>query len=517
MAYHRPLLLDAPDARQALLVWFDSVDSLRLMPWRKPWIDPCTWEDADALRVALQRRAYEVWISEIMLQQTRVSVVIDYWKQWMAKWPNIQDLAGAAPDDVLSAWRGLGYYSRASRIHQAAQTVVKDPSLQGLLPAEATELKAKVAGIGPYTAGAISAIVFGHGEPMVDGNVIRVLSRQMGVFADFKTSKSATDMIWDAARALAKAISLGPTNGEPGTTALQTSDRPGRWGQALMELGSTVCKPKPDCIKCPITSTCRAFAEGMMLDSASNARERSPEPIRTPDMEDACVICQPMDETVAASHLVPGQPQRRTVNRPRKVISTANRLSGSSSSDDGKGPSSAPGDISQHTLDLAVDYARRFPVKGIKKAVRIEESVVCGIRCGDYFLISKRPSKGLLAGLWELPSYAIPKGSKITALSRKDIAQSYVSGLLKGPSSSLPKKKPRLKHLGELGSIPWLFSHIKLTMHVHVFELEQPGDTLPAPNASSQWTTSKEVEGFSMGTGMGKCWTMVKMSNVYQT
>ncbi|OIW32304.1 DNA glycosylase [Coniochaeta ligniaria NRRL 30616] len=518
IAYHRPLLLDSRDGREALLAWFDGVSSSRLMPWRKPWIDPRTWDDADVLRAALERRAYEVWISEVMLQQTRVAVVIDYWKRWMAKWPTIQDLARASAEDVLSAWRGLGYYSRATRIHQAAQLVVEDPRFQGLLPADVHDLKTQVPGIGPYTAGAISAIVFGHPEAMVDGNVVRVMSRQMGVFADFKASKSATDMTWDAADALAKAVSSDLFNEGLDATDLTTSDRPGRWGQALMELGSTVCTPKPDCSICPITSTCRVFAEGMMMTgSASNARERSRQPlstVSTSDIEDVCTLCQPMEETVVANDSATGQPLKRTLARARRATSAVNSPSASSSTDSWEIASSAPGKIDQHTLNTIVDYARRFPVKGLKKAARIEESLVCAIRCGDFYLIQKRPSKGLLAGLWELPSYSIPKASKSTALSRKRMAQSYVSDLLRHLPCASSKDRLQLSHVGELGSVPWLFSHIKLTMHVHMFDLEQHCDASPLPKLEGRWATNKEIEKESMGTGMRKCWAMVKISNL---
>lgn len=137
------------------------------MPWRKDWIDPRKHDDASELRRALSVRAYEVWISEIMLQQTRVAVVIDYWARWMTKWPTIEQLAAAGEDEVTSAWRGLGYYSRAKRIHEAAKMVVQDPSLRGLLPEDAGELQARIPGIGKYTAGAISSIVFGKATSMV--------------------------------------------------------------------------------------------------------------------------------------------------------------------------------------------------------------------------------------------------------------------------------------------------------------------------------------------------------------
>lgn len=102
-----------------------------------------------------------------MLQQTRVSVVIDYWDRWMAKWPTIEQLAVAEEDEVASAWRGLGYYSRARRVHEAARLVVQDPRWRGLLPQDAAELQAKIPGVGRYTAGAISSIVFGEATSMV--------------------------------------------------------------------------------------------------------------------------------------------------------------------------------------------------------------------------------------------------------------------------------------------------------------------------------------------------------------
>ncbi|KAK5635289.1 hypothetical protein RRF57_011001 [Xylaria bambusicola] len=187
--YHRPLLLISRKGRKDLLNWFDGISTKRSMPWRQPWVDPRIYaDDPSLLRQKLEKRAYEVWISEIMLQQTRVAVVIDYWNRWMAKWPTIHELAAATSDDVLAAWRGLGYYSRATRIHEAAKLVCKDPETNGLLPSSVDTLVANVPGVGRYTAGAISAIVFGKAAPMVDGNVLRVLSRQLGLLGDVKTT-----------------------------------------------------------------------------------------------------------------------------------------------------------------------------------------------------------------------------------------------------------------------------------------------------------------------------------------
>jgi A/G-specific adenine glycosylase len=221
-----------------------------------------------------------------------------------------------------------------------------------------------------------------------------------------------------------------------------------------------------------------------------------------------------MEEILSGEDPKVGQTPKKTQKRAKKVAPAAISSSKPSNGSNGTDPP-VPDPIDQCTLDGVVDYARRFPVKSIKKAVRIEESLVCAIRCGDVFLIQKRPSKGLLAGLWELPSFAIPEPGKSTALSRRRMAQSCISDLLssKGKKGKKGKKEEKagVKYAGELGSVPWLFSHIKLTMHVHLFELEEPVDGLPLIT-KSRWATSKDIENESMGTGMRKCWAMVRLS-----
>lgn len=269
-AYHRPKLLDHAESIDGLLKWFEREEHKRNMPWRQAWIDidapqskrPRQTGGADAtltLHEQLKQRAYQVWISEIMLQQTRVETVKEYWQSWMDRWPTIEALANASQDDVLAAWRGLGYYSRATRIHQAAKTIVNDPELKGLLPNEVEALERKVPGVGKYTAGAISSIVFGHAVPILDGNVARVLSRQTALYVDVR-AKQYIDLLWELARLLverAAALRHGDTEQVP-----DRSPTPGKWNQGLMELGSTLCTPtKPDCPSCPIQRTCMAFAE----------------------------------------------------------------------------------------------------------------------------------------------------------------------------------------------------------------------------------------------------------------
>lgn len=481
LSYHTPLLLDREIGlanRQKFLAWFDSVSTTRSMPWRKAWINPRDFTDDQTgeLRKQLEKRAYQVWISEIMLQQTRVAAVIEYWNRWMDQWPTIQDLAAASRDDVLAAWRGLGYYSRATRIHEAAIAVVDDTELQGLLPATAADLAAKVPGVGRYTAGAISSIVFGRPEPMVDGNVLRVLSRQLGIHGDIKADKTVIDMIWAAADALVKAVGRDYT--QDGDTR-ETSDKPGRWGQGLMELGSTVCTPKPNCAECPITATCRAYNEGVALHSESASSAAT-------DIEDICVVCSPMEQDEGEAT----KPQ--AVKKPAKQQMTLAAF-GLGKKASAKTESKAD----TASMDTIVKHAQKFPIKTVKKAVRQEETLVCAIRRADgMYLIHRRPGKGLLAGLWEFPSHILENPNDMTAPKRKQEAKQHVARVLGNDQA---------KYVADLGSVPWLFSHIKLTMHVHLFTLESGDGHI---GNDDRW--SDDVESESMGTGMRKCWELVQ-------
>ncbi|OTA97192.1 hypothetical protein M434DRAFT_64135, partial [Hypoxylon sp. CO27-5] len=522
-SYHRPRLLDSREARTALLTWFDGVSAARNMPWRKPWIDPNSIPDSALRRQRLERRAYEVWISEIMLQQTRVAAVIDYWNRWMARWPTIRDLAAATPEDVLSAWRGLGYYSRATRIHDAARIVCGDAEMDGLLPRGVEELVRKVPGVGRYTAGAIAAIVFGRAAPMVDGNVLRVLSRQMGVLGDVKGDKMVVDVLWAAAEKLVKAVArdgsgeddTGPDAGEGEEE--EPSDRPGRWGQALMELGSTVCTPKPNCAACPITSTCRAYGEGLQL-AAERGLVSKPSIMKStaPDIEDACALCKSFEEfadddddeqntNVAKAESKQQKSKTRTQATLQSFAFT--QTTTTKSKRISKPDTTA---LSAAAIEVITNHARKFPVKTVKKAVREEETLVSAIRRSDgRYLIHRRPEKGLLAGLWELPSAVLADPQDATAKTRKKAAEKYVSGLL-------GNTRTMVKHVGELGSVPWLFSHLRLTMHVHLFELEgsisdnEEVEAKDDERIQSRWSDAVAIEEESMGTGMRKCWALVK-------
>jgi A/G-specific adenine glycosylase len=185
------------------------------------------------------RDPYAIWVSEIMLQQTRVATVIPYWERWMARFPTVGALARAPLDDVLSAWAGLGYYSRARNLHAGAREVVA--RWAGELPRHASELRA-VPGVGPYTAGAIASIAFGERAPLVDGNVARVLARVYAIADDIKAA-AGQRALWARAGEL--------------MAALPAAAAPGDLNQGLMELGATICAATaPRCLVCPLASAC---------------------------------------------------------------------------------------------------------------------------------------------------------------------------------------------------------------------------------------------------------------------
>ena len=205
------------------------------------------------------RDPYRIWVSEIMLQQTTVAAVIPYYHRFLERFPTVGALAEAPLADVLSRWSGLGYYSRARNLKAAAERVTADHG--GRVPDTVAGIRA-LPGIGDYTAGAILSIAYGLREPVLDGNVARVLTRAFALEGDPKATALRKRL-----RALA--------------AELVPADAPGDFNQALMELGATVCTPRsPACVTCPISGRCRALALGRVAELPQIPPRAKPVPVR---------------------------------------------------------------------------------------------------------------------------------------------------------------------------------------------------------------------------------------------
>jgi A/G-specific adenine glycosylase len=217
--------MDIKSFQDDLIGWFASEQ--RELPWRK---------DKDP---------YKVWVSEIMLQQTRVDTVIPYFKRFVDNFPTIEALANADEEKVLKAWEGLGYYSRVRNLQSAVREVHEN--YNGRVPDSPGEISS-LKGVGPYTAGAILSIAYGIPEPAVDGNVMRVLSRILLIWDDI--AKPSSRRIFEEA-----------------VRELISHDNPSFFNQALMELGALICTPtSPSCLLCPVREHCQAFQEGTQTE-----------------------------------------------------------------------------------------------------------------------------------------------------------------------------------------------------------------------------------------------------------
>ncbi|MFZ2100566.1 MAG: A/G-specific adenine glycosylase [Oricola sp.] len=216
----------APALSDRLLAWYDR--HARDLPWRTGPSD---------MAKGVRPDPYRVWLSEVMLQQTTVSAVKDYFAKFTAKWPDVAALSAASEDDILKAWAGLGYYSRARNLKKCADAVTADHG--GRFPETAEGLRG-LPGIGDYTSAAIAAIAFGEPAAVVDGNVERVVSRLYAIDTPLPEAKK------DIRARVA---------------ALTPAERPGDFAQAMMDLGATLCTPRrPACLHCPFNPDCAALA-----------------------------------------------------------------------------------------------------------------------------------------------------------------------------------------------------------------------------------------------------------------
>ena len=312
---------------------------------------------------------YAVWVSEIMLQQTRVETVIPYFEEWMDRFPSVRALAEAPEKSVLSVWEGLGYYSRARNLHKAAQVVVD--KFKGKLPRSVEELR-KLPGVGRYTAGAIASIAFGLDEPVLDGNLRRVYTRlfNVGIPAD---STEGEKLLWAIA---AKNLPKG---------------KAGDFNQAMMDLGATICLPKnPRCWLCPLMGECEAQKLGV--------QEQRP-------------VLKPKAET-------------------------------------------------PHVVHAAAVIVRRF-----------------GNPPHEKVLLAKRPSKGLLGGMWEFPNGEV-SGDPVRGLP-KAIRTGYGLKVRAGEALTV------VRHT---------YSHFRATVHAYRCELvERP------KKENLKWVKGAELGDVPMG------------------
>uniref|UniRef100_A0A0D9XXU2 Adenine DNA glycosylase n=1 Tax=Leersia perrieri TaxID=77586 RepID=A0A0D9XXU2_9ORYZ len=342
----------AKAVRAELLRWYEA--NRRDLPWRRAGERGGGGGE--------EERAYAVWVSEVMLQQTRVPVVVDYYSRWMARWPSVHALAAATQEEVNEMWAGLGYYRRARFLLEGAKQIVE----KGEFPHTASALR-EVRGIGDYTAGAIASIAFNEVVPVVDGNVVRVISRLYAIPDNPKESSTFSHTAMFELEAVGGFILIWKLPHGPEqffldyreiTGQLVDPSRPGDFNQAMMELGATLCsKTKPSCSQCPVSSHCQALAL-----SSQNASVK-------------------------------------VTDYPRVV------------------PKAKP----------RCDFAA---VCVVQIAQDFDQGIAYATGNDNLFLLIKRPEKGLLAGLWEFPSVLVNEG-KTDGLNRRKEMDKYLKQLLR--------------------------------------------------------------------------------------
>jgi len=312
---------------------------------------------------------YEVWVSEIMLQQTRVEAVIPYFERWMERFPSIADLAVASEQEVLSVWEGLGYYSRARNLHKAAIIVMEEYG--GELPGDLRALRS-LPGIGRYTVGAIASMAFGQDAATMDANIRRVFARVFDI-AQTADSAAGEDILWK----------LAETHLPKGQA--------GDYNQALMDLGATIClSKKPRCLLCPLSNMCQAYQLGVQ--------------------------------------------EQRPVLKPKV-------------------------DIPHFTVSAAV------------------------IRRNGKVLLAKRPSKGLLGGMWEFPGGKIEEDETLEQCLTREIREELDA----------------IIQVGEpFGVYQHAYTHFRITVHAFLCKLKE-GEPKPIEAAELAWVSPSTLPQYPMG------------------
>jgi A/G-specific adenine glycosylase len=333
--------------RRRLLAWFTR--EARDLPWRRT------------------RDPYPIWLSEIMLQQTRVEAAIPYYERFVEAFPTVCELAAAPEDRVLKAWEGLGYYSRARNLHKAARMIVHGRACR--MPVTAHEWR-EMPGVGAYTAGAIASIASNLPEPAVDGNVLRVLSRIFGITESID-EPAARERIWSIA------------------ADLLPRRQPGAFNQALMDLGARVCIPrKPRCEPCPVSRWCEAFDRGIQ---------------------------------------------------------------------------------------------DQLPVRKAKKTIPHHDVVVAVIRRSGRYLIGRRPTGGLLGGLWEFPGGKVKPGETHEQALVREVREE--TGL-------------RVRVGEPIAAVDHAYSHFAVTLHVYACEVAA-GRATARYHTELKWVPRNELDRYA--------------------
>ena len=428
----------APEARQALLEWYDA--NHRVLPWRRNahsrHCEPTDASDgtnadddpnADAADSSKKKKiaywrldlcgsvgaardvprdqyAYGVWVSEIMSQQTQIERVAVYWLRWMAKWPTVHALANATQEEVNELWAGLGYYRRARFLLEGARHVVaKNDGFPSTFKA-----LAGVPGVGPYTAAAVASIAFEEPVAAVDGNVIRVAARLAAARGGGDPAKAGT-----SAAAAVRAVA----------DAMLARERPGDFNQAMMELGATVCAPRnPKCSACPVAAHC----VGLELQTAS--------------------VGQNDASTTFNVETVPEKEKKA----PKREESVAVRL-----------------------VEARVATAARRVTKGDAESDSDGEGTVNERETGDRpneeehvgYLLTKREEGGLLGGLWEFPSARMETPNE----GRGPVSASSRFAFELSAFENLPFDGAIVDASDSgvyVGAVTHTFSHVRQTMHV---------------------------------------------------
>lgn len=334
-----------------LLAWFDK--NKRDLPWRR------------------SRNPYSTWISEIMLQQTRVETVKPYYERWMERFPDVQSLAEADEQEVLKLWEGLGYYSRARSIHKAAKVIVSEHD--GIIPSDPAVLQ-KLPGIGAYTAGAIASMGYGLPAAALDGNIRRILARYYDI-ADPVRTPQTEKLLWQ----------LAEENLD--------RERPGDFNEALMDLGSAICLPEnPQCLLCPLSEDCLARQHGTTAERP------------------VMLKADPIPHYIVTAALIPDE-------------------------------------------------------------------------TGERFLLTKRPAKGLLGGMWEFPGGKQEAGETLEECIQREIREELDITIRAGEPFGV------YKHA---------YTHFKVTLHAFRCEHLEGSPRLLAADELG-WFTREEMQSLPMG------------------